>query len=213
MPLVKALQSGREDLNLRPLDPQSSALGQAELRPDLHPLRQSCRTKARKALAVSRLVSCIRFNRRGYVKPRITLTRSGRGAAGSGGVRTGEYRTRHESNGPGGETALVSGPARWRSALGYASAKSPRTTRHCVDRGCAARYARRVDLVAPARMDKTAFSVGHLHDPDDTKHYWATKTPEERLAAVELMRQVLYGYNPSTDRLQRVLAVAQREPG
>jgi hypothetical protein len=35
------------------------------------------------------------------------------------------------------------------------------------------------------------------------------KTPCERLQAVELMRQIVYGYDPSTTRLQRVLEVAQ----
>jgi hypothetical protein len=58
------------------------------------------------------------------------------------------------------------------------------------------------------RMDKTAFSVGSLFDEPDEKAYWLSKTPYERLQAVELMRRVLYGYDPSTARLQRVLEVA-----
>ena len=62
-------------------------------------------------------------------------------------------------------------------------------------------------------MDKTAFSVGSLDDKGDEKAYWQSKTPEERLAAVELMRQIAYGYDPSTTRLQRVLSVTRREPG
>lgn len=59
------------------------------------------------------------------------------------------------------------------------------------------------------RMDKTVFSVGSLTNPDDTREYWASKTPEERLAA-ELMRQIVYGYDPATTRLQRVFSVAER---
>jgi len=68
-------------------------------------------------------------------------------------------------------------------------------------------------LVDKVRMDKTAFSVGSLGDEGDEKAYWQSKAPEERLAAVELMRQITYGYDPSTTRLQRVLSVTRREPG
>ena len=39
------------------------------------------------------------------------------------------------------------------------------------------------------------------------KTYWHSKTPQERLEALELMRQINYGYNPTTERLQRVLEV------
>jgi hypothetical protein len=70
-----------------------------------------------------------------------------------------------------------------------------------------------MSLVDTVRMDKTAFSVGSLSDEGDDRAYWLSKTPEERLAALELMRQIAYGYDPSTTRLQRVLSVAQREPG
>jgi hypothetical protein len=62
------------------------------------------------------------------------------------------------------------------------------------------------------RIDKTAFSVKSLHDPPDEKEYWFSKTPAERLEAVEIMRQILYGYDPATERLQRVLEIAQFPP-
>lgn len=55
------------------------------------------------------------------------------------------------------------------------------------------------------KMDKTAFSVLSLHDEPDEKEYWLTKTPQERLAALELMRQIMFGYDPVTDRMERVL--------
>ena len=58
-------------------------------------------------------------------------------------------------------------------------------------------------------MDKTAFSVASLHDDPDEKAYWLTKTPHERLQAVELMRQVVYGYQPASERLQRFFEVTQ----
>lgn len=59
------------------------------------------------------------------------------------------------------------------------------------------------------KMDKTAFSVASLYDESDEKAFWRSKTPYERLQAVELMRQIIYGYDPSTARLQRVLEVAE----
>ena len=58
-------------------------------------------------------------------------------------------------------------------------------------------------------MDKSVLSVIALSDESNEKEYWQAKTPQERLEAVELMRQINYGYDPTTTRLQRVLEVAQ----
>jgi hypothetical protein len=63
--------------------------------------------------------------------------------------------------------------------------------------------------VAAIRLDKTAFSVTSLTEEDE-RAFWHARTPAERLAALELLRQVTYGYDPATARLQRVLAVARR---
>jgi hypothetical protein len=67
-----------------------------------------------------------------------------------------------------------------------------------------------MDRLASATIDKKAFSVGPLLGPSDEKAYWLSKTPQERLQALELMRQIVYGYDPVTTRLQRVFEVAQR---
>lgn len=64
------------------------------------------------------------------------------------------------------------------------------------------------DMVSQARLDRTALSIGNLDD-DNTRAYWAARTPEERLAALELLRQIIYGYDPATTRLQRVLEIAE----
>ena len=61
------------------------------------------------------------------------------------------------------------------------------------------------------RMNKTVFSVASLSDPDDAPAYWLSKSPEERLRAMEVMRQIIYGYTHTSARLQRVLTVAKRE--
>jgi hypothetical protein len=76
-----------------------------------------------------------------------------------------------------------------------------------------ASYDRRVSDVPSIRLDKTAFSVTPLGDRSDDRVFWRSRSTAERLEAIELMRQVNYGYDPITARLQRVLTVAERERG
>ena len=65
------------------------------------------------------------------------------------------------------------------------------------------------------RVDKGTFSVLSSFEKaaEDDKAYWHSKTPQERMAALELMRQINYGYDPTTERLQRVLEVATLTQG
>lgn len=67
------------------------------------------------------------------------------------------------------------------------------------------------DSLDEVRLDKTVFEVFSSFEEAEAadRHYWHSRTPEERLEAVELMRQSAYGYNPATARLQRVLEFAQ----
>jgi hypothetical protein len=61
------------------------------------------------------------------------------------------------------------------------------------------------------KVDRGAFSVVPLGEQeDDEKRYWRGKSPHERLQAVEETRQMIYGYDPASTRLQRVLEVASR---
>jgi hypothetical protein len=60
------------------------------------------------------------------------------------------------------------------------------------------------------KIDKTRVVIGSLDDPTDEKAYWLEKLPAERMAAIETMRQIVYGYDPSTTRLQRVFTITQR---
>lgn len=64
----------------------------------------------------------------------------------------------------------------------------------------------------PYRMDKTAFSVTTLFEKSGDKEYWKSKTPQERMEVLELMRQISYGYDPTTARLQRVLEIVELPP-
>ena len=66
-----------------------------------------------------------------------------------------------------------------------------------------------MNAIKTFKMDKGVISVRSLSEESDEKAYWHAKTPHERLEAVELMRQIKYGYDPNTSRLQRVLTVAQ----
>jgi hypothetical protein len=64
-----------------------------------------------------------------------------------------------------------------------------------------------VDELPETKLDRAHFSVGKLSESDE-KAYWLSKSPAERLEAVELMRQMIYGYDPARTRLQRVLTIA-----
>ncbi|MGD0077202.1 MAG: hypothetical protein ABSB91_01090 [Sedimentisphaerales bacterium] len=61
------------------------------------------------------------------------------------------------------------------------------------------------------KVRRDVFKVTSLFDQSDDKEYWLSKTPQERLEAVELMRQVIYGYDPATARLRKdVFEIVQR---
>jgi hypothetical protein len=60
------------------------------------------------------------------------------------------------------------------------------------------------------KIDRTAIKVTSIKESDDNE-YWQSRPPEERLVALELLRQIAYGYEPNTCRLQRVLEIAERK--
>jgi len=68
-------------------------------------------------------------------------------------------------------------------------------------------------LIDSWRMDRTAWSVETLAQQGKDRAYWLTRDPAERLAAIELARQIHYRYDPSTTRLQRVYSVHQLGEG
>jgi hypothetical protein len=57
-------------------------------------------------------------------------------------------------------------------------------------------------------MDKTSFSVAALGDESEARAFWHAATPHDRLRALEFMRQAMYGYDPASARLQRILEIA-----
>lgn len=60
-----------------------------------------------------------------------------------------------------------------------------------------------------ARMNRQALEIGTLDDQGNELVYWLGRSPAERLEALELLRQIHYGYDPLTARLQRVLRVTE----
>jgi hypothetical protein len=70
-----------------------------------------------------------------------------------------------------------------------------------------------MNLLDSAKVMRDAFIVKSLFEESDEKSYWFSKTPYDRLTAVEFMRQIIYGYDPSTTRLQRVFEITQRKTG
>ncbi len=67
-----------------------------------------------------------------------------------------------------------------------------------------------MENVQELKVDRTAFSVASLYDESDEKAYWHSRTPHERLEHLELLRWINYG-SQVTERLQRVLEIAERE--
>lgn len=61
-----------------------------------------------------------------------------------------------------------------------------------------------MSLLSETRLDKSVMTFGTLEDEGDNREFWRGKSMEERLEALELMRQIAYGYDPDTSRLQRV---------
>jgi hypothetical protein len=64
----------------------------------------------------------------------------------------------------------------------------------------------------PYRVDRSIVSVGSAFGESDEKAFWLSRTPLERLEALEYMREIAFGYDPTTSRLQRVLEIAEFPP-
>jgi hypothetical protein len=53
-------------------------------------------------------------------------------------------------------------------------------------------------LLDEARVDRRVFTVTSLAEAEQADlEYWRSRTPDERLEALELSRQIAYGYDPS----------------
>jgi hypothetical protein len=56
------------------------------------------------------------------------------------------------------------------------------------------------------KLDKRAFIVARRYDPPDDRGYWHSRTPAERLQAVEFYRQINFGA-AREGRIQKLIEV------
>lgn len=57
------------------------------------------------------------------------------------------------------------------------------------------------------KIDKSKISFSDLKDYNDEVQFWKSKSPQERFLAIELMREILYGKDATSARLQRILGI------
>jgi len=60
-------------------------------------------------------------------------------------------------------------------------------------------------------MNKKTLKISSIHEADDD-NYWSQKSYLERIEALEQLRRIIFGYDPSTERLQRTFTVTQLKP-
>ena len=61
------------------------------------------------------------------------------------------------------------------------------------------------------KINKKSISIASASEFESNDlNFWKFKTPEERLEAIEFIRQINFGYDPSTERLQRLLTITQQ---
>ncbi len=63
------------------------------------------------------------------------------------------------------------------------------------------------------RLDRSVIEVSTLDSSDDDARdlsYWRSKTPRERIAGIEFIRQSFYRYDPVSARLPRLLEAFER---
>ncbi len=68
--------------------------------------------------------------------------------------------------------------------------------------------AKGVSFMEKYKLNKKAIKVSFL-DENDEKHYWHSKTPIQRLKAVEINRRIIYGYANTSKRFQGFFEVVK----
>ncbi len=68
---------------------------------------------------------------------------------------------------------------------------------------------RRVEnIMIEEKIQRNFFEVADLHDPDDSG-YWRNRSYVERIEAIEFMRKAMFGHDRVSERVQRVLTIAE----
>jgi hypothetical protein len=58
-------------------------------------------------------------------------------------------------------------------------------------------------------LNKKIVTVTSLDDTGEEKNYWISKSPLERIEAIEINRRMIYGQDRVTSRLQRIFETAE----
>jgi len=58
-------------------------------------------------------------------------------------------------------------------------------------------------------LNKMIVDVTSLDDIEDDKKYWLSKSPAERIEAIEINRRMIYGQDRVASRLQSVFETAE----
>jgi hypothetical protein len=63
------------------------------------------------------------------------------------------------------------------------------------------------------KVDRTKISVFSSFEESEKaeREYWHSRTPEERMLTLEMLRRIAYGYDEDSPGLQRVLEIAERQ--
>jgi hypothetical protein len=68
-------------------------------------------------------------------------------------------------------------------------------------------------LLDNAKVDRKAFRIMSLQEADaEDDAYWKSRTSDERFEALELSRQIAYGYDPTTRGLSIFFEVVEFPP-
>ena len=59
------------------------------------------------------------------------------------------------------------------------------------------------------KVDRNIFSVSSGFEDAESKEYWLSQSPQDRIRHIETLRRVNYG-SRATERLQRFFEIAQR---
>ena len=58
------------------------------------------------------------------------------------------------------------------------------------------------------KVKRNVFEVVDIHESDDTV-YWRDRSYIERIETIEFMRKVMFGHDRVSERLQRILTIAE----
>ncbi|HUU41823.1 MAG TPA: hypothetical protein VMW42_12875 [Desulfatiglandales bacterium] len=58
------------------------------------------------------------------------------------------------------------------------------------------------------KVNRNIFDVVDMHQSDDTA-YWRDRSYVERIETIELLRKAMFGHDRVSERLQRILTIAE----